>query len=135
MKLPLNCSVDYINDFLDPIEAKELYTLLIEEYKLDQARLNIEAGGKIITTDSFKILFLSERLIKLNSHPDNIHGKGYVWSGLMKNLKDKIETLLHKEFEIAMCIYYPMVTILPPIIMTNKLRVTKLFYHLLVLEK
>lgn len=107
MKLPLNCSVDYINDFLNPNETKELYNLLIDEYKLDQAQLIIEAGGKMITTDSFKILFSSERLIKLNSHPENIHGKVYAWAGIMKKLKDKVEKLLDKEFEIAMCIYYP----------------------------
>lgn len=107
MILPLNCSVEYINNFLNATEAKELYDFLINEYQIDQSRLIIEAGGKIITTDSFKILFTSERLLKLNSHPENIHGKVFVWTGLMKNLKERIETLLNKEFEIAMCIYYP----------------------------
>lgn len=107
MILPLNCSVEYINNFLNATEAIELYEFLINEYQIDQSRLIIEAGGKIITTDSFKILFTSERLLKLNSHPENIHGKVFVWTGLMKNLKERIETLLNKEFEIAMCIYYP----------------------------
>ena len=34
MKLPLNCTVNYINNFLSNEEAKQLYTNLIEEYKL-----------------------------------------------------------------------------------------------------
>ena len=107
MILPLNCSVEYINNFLNTTEANELYELLINEYKIDKARLVIEAGGKMIATDSFKILFASESLIKLNSHPENIHGKVFEWFGLMKKLKEKIETFSNKEFEIAMCLYYP----------------------------
>lgn len=107
MKLPLNCSVDYITDFLNQSEAKELYDLLIVKYQIDKSQLIIEAGGKMIATDSFKILFATEKLIKLNSHPENIHGKVFVWSGLMKKLKERIEQLLNKEFELAMCLYYP----------------------------
>ena len=107
MKLPLNCSVDYLSDFLNKQEALELYHILINEYHLNNSRLIIEAGGKQIETDSFKILFSTERLIKLNSHPEHIHGKTFVWSGLMAKLKARIEKLLNKEFEIAMCLYYP----------------------------
>lgn len=107
MKLPLNCSVEYISDFLNYEEAKELYEVLINEYNIEKSRLIIEAGGKLIRTDSFKILFASERLIEINSHPENIHGKVHVWSGVMKKIKERVETLLDKEFELAMCIYYP----------------------------
>ena len=105
--LPLNCSVTYTKDFLSPIEAQELYDLLLNEYQIDQSQLIIEAGGKKIATDSYKILFATERLIEENSHPENIHGKVYVWSGLMQKLKIRIEQLLHQEFELAMCLYYP----------------------------
>ena len=107
MQLPLNCSVEYISDFLNQEEAKELYEVLINEYNIENSRLIIEAGGRLITTDSFKILFASERLIEINSHPENIHGKVHVWSGAMKKLKERVETLLDKEFELSMCIYYP----------------------------
>ena len=61
----------------------------------------------MVATDSYKILFASERLIKLNSHPEHIHGKVFLWYGLMKQLKERIEQLLKKEFELAMCLYYP----------------------------
>jgi AraC-like DNA-binding protein len=107
MKIPLNCSVDYLSDFLNKEESLELYQNLINEYRLNESRLIIMAGGKRIKTDSFKILFSTERLIKLNSHPENIHGKTFVWSGLMAKLRERIEKLLNKEFEIAMCLYYP----------------------------
>ena len=107
MRLPLNCIVDYYSDFLNNEEARKLYDVLIEKYHLDQSRLVIEAGGKMIKTDSFKILFSTERLIKENSHPARVHGKVFAWSGIMTKLKERIENLVHKEFELAMCLYYP----------------------------
>ena len=107
MRLPLNCSVDYHPDFLGQEEAAELYRVLIEEYDLDKARLVIEAGGKIMRTDSFKILFSTAELIEQNTHPEHIHGKCHVWSGVMATLREKVEHLLDKQFEIAMCLFYP----------------------------
>ncbi|AGC78297.1 2-oxoglutarate-Fe(II)-dependent oxygenase superfamily protein [Nonlabens dokdonensis] len=107
MKLPLNCTVDYISDFLSDEEAMQLYTNLIEEYKLDQSRLTIRAGGQLIETDSYKILFVTKQLKELNSHPEEIHGKNHLWNGLMLQLKNKVEGYLDKEFDLAMCLYYP----------------------------
>lgn len=107
MKLPLNCSVDYIKDFLSSEEATELYRILIEEYQLDQARLIVKNGEKMMATDSFKILFATEKLIQAESHPESIHGKNFAWSGLMLTLRKRVEKLTGKEFEIAMCLYYP----------------------------
>ena len=107
MRLPLNCTVDYFADFLGEEEAAELYRVLIEQYHLDKARLVIEAGGKIHHTDSFKILFSTSELIEQNTHPEHIHGKCHVWSGIMATLRDKVEHLTDKQFEIAMCLYYP----------------------------
>lgn len=107
MELPLNCTANYISDFLSNEEANELYSILITKYRLDQSRLIIQAGGKLIKTDSFKILFATERLIKQNSHPEEIHGKCFIWAGSMTKLKEKVERLLNKDFELAMCLYYP----------------------------
>ncbi len=107
MKLPLNCTADYIPDFLSQTEADELYRILIDEYALDQARLVIHAGGQCVATDSFKILFSTAELKAQNSHPEHIHGKCHTWSGAMARLREKVESLLDKKFEIAMCLYYP----------------------------
>ncbi|MDX1463341.1 MAG: alpha-ketoglutarate-dependent dioxygenase AlkB [Marinirhabdus sp.] len=107
MKLPLNCEVNYFADFLTQEESRALYAVLMEKYKIDQARIIINAGGKMIKTDSFKILFASKRLIERNTHPEEIHGKSYVWNGLMNELKERIQDFLHMEFELAMCLYYP----------------------------
>tara|TARA_R110000772_G_scaffold232197_4_gene343527 strand:+ start:545 stop:1132 length:588 start_codon:yes stop_codon:yes gene_type:complete len=107
MRLPLNCSVDYLSSFLSEDEATALYQNLINEYHLDDARLIIEAGGKMIETDSFKIIFSTERLIKLNTHPEHIHGKVFAWAGLMAKLREGVEKLIGSKFEVAMCLYYP----------------------------
>lgn len=106
-KLPLNCAVDYFPDFLSREEAAELYRVLIDRYELDKARLVIEAGGQVITTDSFKILFSTAELIEQQTHPEQVHGKGHVWSGVMATLRERVELLLQKQFEMAMCLFYP----------------------------
>lgn len=107
MQLPINCTVDYLEGFLSKEEADELYHLLIGRYQIDQAQLIIQAGGKLIATDSYKILFSTERLIRQNTHPEQIHGKAYVWSGAMASLREKVESFLERKFELAMCLYYP----------------------------
>lgn len=107
MRLPLNCTVDYYPDFLGEEEAAELYRVLIEDCHLDKARLIIEAGGKIHETDSFKILFATPELIERNTHPEHIHGKSHAWSGVMADLRENVEQYLDRQFELAMCLYYP----------------------------
>jgi alkylated DNA repair dioxygenase AlkB len=107
MRLPINCSVEYISDFLSDKEANLLYTLLTETYHIDKSKLSICFDDKVIETDSYKILFSTEKLMQQNSHPEHIHGKVYPWFGLMKTLKDRVEKLTNQTFEIAMCLYYP----------------------------
>ena len=114
MKLPLDCSAQYINAFLTEEESDAIYSTLLTEFNLDKARLVIEAGDRMIETDSFKILFASQTMIDQNTHPEEIHGKSYVWSGVLDKLKTKIELLLNKKFELAMCIYYPNGTYYAP---------------------
>lgn len=106
-KLPLNCTVEYIADFLSADEANEIYNILIEQYRLHEQRLIITAGNRLVTTDSFKILFLTDQLIKKDAYPEHIHGKVYEWSGAIQKLRNKVEKLLNKQFEVAMCLFYP----------------------------
>lgn len=107
MKLPLDCTANYFNHFLNKEDADALYSDLMINYKINQAQLTINAGGKLIKTDSYKILFATQHQITQNNYPENIHGKCYTWQGTMLKLKHKVEAFLNKEFEIAMCLYYP----------------------------
>ena len=106
-RLPLDAVVDYYPVFLNEDEALDLYNELIEIYNIDQARIKIHAGGKEIETDSFKILFSSQELIDQQSHPESIHGKSFIWKGAMSRLKNKVEILTRRSFDLAMCLYYP----------------------------
>ena len=74
---------------------------------LDEARVMLEAGGKWIETDGFKITFLTEQIKKENRRPESVHGKSYVYAGPILRLRERVEKLLNKKFEIAMCLYYP----------------------------
>lgn len=107
MRLPLDCLVEYKPDFLTQNEADSLYKTLINEYKIHEKQLAVTVGEEIILTDSFKILFTSEKSIKLNSYPENIHGKAFIWLGLMAKLKERVEQFTGNTFEIAMCLFYP----------------------------
>ncbi len=107
LKLPLNCEVTYHHNFLSEDEAWELYDFLLNTYQIDTERLIIEAGGKLISTDSYKILFADQELIDRNSHPENIHGKNYIWCETLQKLRTKVEQLTGKTYPLAMALYYP----------------------------
>jgi len=87
-------------------ESSELYSLLIDKYKIDQSLSILQAGSRLIETDCFQILFAAETLIKQNSPPEEIHGESLIWNGAIKSLKEKVENLLNKEFELAICLFY-----------------------------
>ena len=57
MKLPLDCTVEYIQEFLTKNEANTLYNVLINEYKIHEEQLILKINGETFVTDSFKILF------------------------------------------------------------------------------
>jgi alkylated DNA repair dioxygenase AlkB len=114
MRLPLNCKVDYLKAFLTKEESQALYHNLIHQYALDKARLTISAGGQMIQTDSFKIMFATEPVLKEKEQWEGIHGKIHPWEGLMKGLREKVENRLGKTFELAMCLYYPDGNFLAP---------------------
>ena len=106
-QLPLDCEVTYYPDFLSSEEAWELYHLLLEKYQIHKEQLVIEAGGQLIDTDNYKILFADQELIDRNSHPKQVHGKNFVWSGALEKLKIKVEELTGKTYPLAMALYYP----------------------------
>jgi len=107
MELPLDCQVAYLKSFLSKEEADVLFTILKDQYKIDHAQLVVQAGGQRIKTDSFKILFTSRELKNKNSHPEEVHGANHLFAGAMAKLKRNVEDLVGKEYDLAMCLYYP----------------------------
>ncbi|GAB5525653.1 MAG: alpha-ketoglutarate-dependent dioxygenase AlkB [Roseivirga sp.] len=106
MKLPLNCEIEYLSEFLSKIESEQLYHTLLNEYHLDKARLIVDVGGRKIETNSYKILFATERVIAQKVYVESVHGKVFKWAGLMQEIRERIEQFTGRAYEVAMCIYY-----------------------------
>jgi alkylated DNA repair dioxygenase AlkB len=106
MKLPLNCSVEYITNFLSKSESKALYDELIEIHNIDQlTEVQTENGN--YTVNYGKLMFMDEALIQGNHLPEVQWGKGKSWSPTMKQIKERVEKLIQRTFHVCVCIYYP----------------------------
>lgn len=105
MKLPLNCSVEYIDGFLSKSESKDLYKALINVYKIDQQQTKIEIEDQVYYTDSSKLMFVDKSLIASNKFPEAQWGKVLPWSRHLKRIKERVEKLTNTKFNV--CVYYP----------------------------
>jgi alkylated DNA repair dioxygenase AlkB len=107
MKLPLNCTVKYIPNFLSKSESNALYNELLENYKIDQLRTEILSADGIRFTDYGKLMFIDEDILEADKLPEAQWGKSVVWSDRVKSIKARIEEIVKKEFNVCVCIYYP----------------------------
>ncbi len=107
MKLPLNCTVEYINNFLSKSKAKNLYDELIEVYKIDQLKIKITTSEGELSTDYGKLMFVDKVLFENNKFPEAQWGKNTIWSDSLLKIKEKIEKITGKSFNVCVCIYYP----------------------------
>ncbi|MDF1698715.1 MAG: alpha-ketoglutarate-dependent dioxygenase AlkB [Saprospiraceae bacterium] len=107
MKLPLNCAVEYITNFLSKSESKDLYNELIEIHNIDQSRIKIKITDDEYYLGDRKLMFIDEDLKQKNKFPEERWGKSTVWSPSIKRIKDRIEKLTNHTFNVCVCIYYP----------------------------
>lgn len=107
MILPLNCHAEYIPQFLSASEAEDLYEELIHDFKIDQLRTKIPTNDGLVYSDYGKLMFIDEELFEANKLPEEQWGKGAIWSSKTKAIKEKIEDLTQKKFNVCVCIYYP----------------------------
>ncbi len=107
IKLPLNCSAEYVAGFLDEEESKRLYVQLLEEYGIDQLKTEIRIADKINLFDTGKIMFIDEDLYRENKFPVAQWGKTAVWSNELRKIKERIEDYAGRIFNVCVCIYYP----------------------------
>ena len=101
--LDLEAHVEYIEDFLTPEEARDIYQHIYKEFNIDQYRLKLRDGF----SDFGKIMFIDKDLHDSNRLPDFAYGKSFIWSDKMASLKDKIESLTGHSFQVCVCIFYP----------------------------
>lgn len=106
MKLPLNCTIDYIHPFLSKNESNNLYNHLIESFNLTQLH-SIMINGELLQYNFGKIMFIDQDLYETNKLPTAHWGRTTVWSEEMTALKNRIEKTASLEFQTCVCIFYP----------------------------
>ena len=107
MKLPLNCDVEYLKDFLPKEESKLLYQELINKFKIDTLKTKINLNGETTLSDYGKIMFIDKELYEANKFPEVAWGVTSIWSDSLINIKNRVEDIVNKKFNVCVCIYYP----------------------------
>ena len=102
----MNCETEYIKDFLDPKDAKELF---IELYSLV---IDLKFSPQTVTGETYevnfgKIMFLDQNLLDENKFPEQHWGPTMNWTDKLTSLKHKIETTTNQNFQVCVLIYYP----------------------------
>jgi alkylated DNA repair dioxygenase AlkB len=106
MKLPLNCEVEYISDFLDSSNANALFVELRELIKKVNYSPETIDGRKYLVSFE-KVMFLDDQLLSENTFPEKQWGPTRAWTKKLYTLKEKIETLCNQKFAVCVLIYYP----------------------------
>ena len=106
MKLPLNCEVDYLSDFLDVNVANELFTELRDLIKEIEFYPKT-ADGRAYEVNFGKVMFLDQELLDEKVFPEEQWGLTRAWTPNLKILKEKIEDYINDKFQVCVLIYYP----------------------------
>lgn len=106
MKLPLNCTVEYIENFLTKEEAEKLFSHIANNYDISNQEIKT-ADGKIYKIDTGKISFIDQELYEANRLPDYMYGKTAIWPEPLLEIRKRVEQLTSCTFGVGVCIYYP----------------------------
>lgn len=107
IQLPLNCSAEYVEEFLSAEESRKLYSQLISEYDIANVKMKLLVDEKITYLDTRKIMFMDEDLYTNDKFPALIWGKTAVWSDELRKVQKKVEAFTGIQFGVCVCIYYP----------------------------
>ena len=107
MKLPLNCTVEYIRQFLSKEECQRLYQHLTNDYHIAALKTALPTEGEPLWSDYGKLMFMDQDLYEANKLPEEFWGKTTVWSDELLKVKRKVEAITNKAFHVCVCIYYP----------------------------
>lgn len=106
MKLPLNCDVEYISDFLALEDANELFIELRDVIRLTNFLPQTEDGNKY-NVNFGKVMFLDQILLDENRFSEQHWGPTKFWTNKLKSLKEKIENFTNHKFQVCVLIHYP----------------------------
>lgn len=105
MKLPLNCSVDYYEQFLTPEFSEELFQYLCQLQDLVSPFCIETQTGEKFNFDYGKCMFIEKN--KQENFKTSHWGINLEYPPILLMLKNKIEDLLQDSFDICVAIYYP----------------------------
>ena len=107
MRLPLNCTLDYWQDFLSPEEADELFQEFVSAHQIADSFIHHSINGKDYQSDFGKITVVDQKLYDNNAFPEAIYGKTMTWPTSLWQVKERIEKMTQRAFQFCVCIYYP----------------------------
>jgi alkylated DNA repair dioxygenase AlkB len=102
----LNCDLTYLPNFMSEKEAKDLYLLMTEEFKI-QEKNKLFVNGIEQTTEYSKLMFLDVDLYGKNLLPQEFWGASAPFPPLLLLVLDRIEEITGRTFKVCVCIYYP----------------------------
>lgn len=107
MRIPLNCTLDYIQQFLNLEEATSLFQEFESDYKLPDCPIVYNINGEEFKSDFGKITVMDQELYDQNKFPKAIYGNTMIWPTSLRQIKERIEDLTQRKFQFCVCIYYP----------------------------
>jgi alkylated DNA repair dioxygenase AlkB len=101
---PIQCVVEYHPELLSPEESAALFVDLCENHNVSNRKVLMEDGTEIeVETGSY--LFTDEHLTGYDAFP-KVWGDRQSWSPLMKMLKDRVESVSKRQFQVCRIVYY-----------------------------
>lgn len=104
IQLPLNCEAEYFPNFLTREESVEIFDFLWQNYDLSDRTVTI-ADGSVYPMDTGKYIFADQELTDY-SHLPEVLGPRAAWPPLLKTVKDRVESVLSRKFQVCLCIHY-----------------------------
>jgi alkylated DNA repair dioxygenase AlkB len=105
--LPLNCLVWYSPDFLDLMESQTIFNYIINNFPLQRRTVQISDRPQSKLKRS-TLIFTDQKIIDQKIIPKmwGIDTPMIIWPQIITNIKNKIENLTGKVYNICLCNFY-----------------------------
>jgi len=98
------CVVEYHPGVLSPEESEELFRDLCQNYNVSNRKV-LMADGTEFEVETGTYLFADKELTSYDVFP-KVWGERQAWSPLMKMLKDRVESISKRQFQVCRIVYY-----------------------------
>lgn len=106
MKLPLDCDVEFHEEFLSPAESAGVFDWIIANCPELKGGAIKMADGTLHEINSLPLLFVDRELTDFSVFAE-YHGRRVEWPEVVKPVRDRVEALTGVEFPVCLCVYYP----------------------------